>query len=181
MTEAKNSRARPNNKGTKGNKGGRPPGSSTQLTRFELNKVAKSGRSPIDIMLKNMWWWDEQADAIGEQIQLSMADLQLVTDDAKKLEELGKLKKKLDAFTHARDKAQACAVDAAPFCHAKLQSVALKSDNRGKIIEVETVVPVSNLNAPDNGKKDAVAEEGPDRSYRDGYNKSNVTPIRRVG
>lgn len=167
-------------KGGKREGAGRPSGASTQLTRFELNKVAKSGKAPIDIMLKNMWWWDEQADAIGEQIQSSMADLQLISDDDKKLEELNKLKKKLDAFTHARDKAQACAVDAAPFCHAKLQSVAVKSDNKGKILEVETVVPVSNIG---NDGHDGVKPSGSDttRSYRDGYNAEHVIPIRRAG
>lgn len=161
---------------------GRPIGSSTALTRFELNKVAKSGRSPIDIMLKNMWWWDEQADALGDQIQSALKDLAEETNDDKKVEEIEKLKNKLDAFVNARFRAQSCAVDAAPFCHAKLQSIAIKANNGKKVIEVETIIPSSSLSLPSEAVDVAIeAAVGlePDRSYRNGYNSSSVVPLRK--
>lgn len=151
---------------------------STALARMSAHKIASSDQAPLKIMLDNMMFWHNQSEALAGQIQASLEEMRA---GAASEELIQKFEKSMKHFVDARQNAQSCAVDAAPYVHPKLASVTHKADNKGKIIEVETVVPVSNLNAPDNGKKDAVAEEGPDRSYRDGYNKSNVTPIRRVG
>lgn len=160
------SRSRPGN-GGKREGAGRKPGASTQLTRYEITKVAKSGKAPADIMLKNMWWWDEQADLLQAQIVESLKDVKLIEDDDQKLDELGKLKKKFDAFVHARDKAQSCAVDAAPYIHARLQSIAIRPESKGKMI-VKTTVPTMG------------AVDDKTRSYRDGYDAVNVLPIRKT-
>jgi hypothetical protein len=82
-----------------------------------------------------------------------------------KIELIEKAKKKFDAFIHARDKAQSCAVDAAPYCHAKLQSIIMKPAQQKRIV-VETLV------ASTGDRNEAV-------DYRKDYDATNVTPIRR--
>jgi hypothetical protein len=55
-------------------------GSSTQLTRYEIAQIP-AGKRPVDIMLKNMWWWDEQADAFAAQLSASMEEIKFTSDD----------------------------------------------------------------------------------------------------
>ena len=48
--------------------GGRPLGAATRLTRARANEIVASGKSPLDVMIKNMSFWEEQAQALADTL-----------------------------------------------------------------------------------------------------------------
>lgn len=157
-----NPRARPNNRGTPGNKGGRPEGASNRLQRYQVAEIVKSKKAPLDVMLRNMWFWDEAAENMRQRIDDTM--LEMANNGANE-ETLDKMKELMKNFLSARDKAQVCAVDAAPYVHAKFQSIMMQRPNE-KVREVTLTLPSTR-----------VSEKPEDRSYRDGY--GEPVPIRK--
>ncbi len=140
---------------------GRSQGSSNEiapLSRVRAHEIIQTGNAPLDIMLRNMWFWDEHAANLQEQITETM---QSMARDGATDEQLEKAKKLLGGFLSAREKAQSCAVDAAPYVHPRLQSIQVKRDGK-KVIEVNASI------APPK-------TSGEDRSYRVGY--GNVISI----
>lgn len=102
---------------------GRPAGALSRRTRM-LNKVTdrhiRGKRLPLDVMIENMIHY--QDDARGAQAELAevfaAGKFQMDKDEWMKAIEL------LAQVGDTRMKAQKCAVDAAPFIHAKLSSIA---------------------------------------------------------
>ncbi len=149
------------------NPNGRKVGSSTQLTRAKANEICSTGKSPLDVMMRNMWFWDEHAQTLEQRIRVAMDDLAKPEDNAEEsAAKLAAAKDLLKNFLSARQNAQSCAVDAAPYVHPRLQAITLKKKTEKTIIVEATLAP------PTPG----ITE---DRSYRDGY--QNVMPIRRAG
>lgn len=144
-------------------KGGKAP-QSTALARVRAHEIAKSGKAPLDIMLDNMMFWHNQSQNIAEQIQ---SGIQSMKDGNASPELIKETEGLLKTFIAARENAQKCAVDAAPYVHPKLQSVAIKANNSGeKVIEVETLVASS-------------GDRNEDVTYRKDYDASKVLPMRK--
>jgi hypothetical protein len=72
------------------------------------------GRTPLQVMLGNMEFWERQTEAIGAQLD----SLVVPDNDADAARAAADLVRE---FLAARREAQACARDAAPFCHGKQQ------------------------------------------------------------
>src|SRR4051794_28669335 len=88
-------------------RGGRPAGAATRLTRRRANEINASGRSPLDVMAANMVYWYERANELSEQVrQLSAGE-----QDASRIAQADAL---LQQMIIARENAQRCAIDAAP-------------------------------------------------------------------
>lgn len=105
---------------------GRKPGSINAIAKmrnFRIQDLINQGRAPINVMLRNMWWWDELANDLGSTLMKHSDDLKFAKNDEDKFEALKKFNEVLEKFFHARDKAQDCAVDAAPYFHARLQNI----------------------------------------------------------
>lgn len=132
---------------------GRPEAVPTKLTRQLARDLGLSGRSPLHVMVRNMLFWDETATQLGDRLkEVLSADGAAV--DAKETASL------LKQFLEAQSNAQSCAVDAAPYCHPKLQSIAIKKDH-GKEAPLTMTLP---------------HPEGEDRSYRSVGESTGVVP-----
>lgn len=102
-------------------KRGRPSGAEGKRNRAlrELSdKLVAEGASPLEVMLTNMRFYHEQAESLLVRILTGIADRR-----ASKVKVLQMLKD----LGHFRDKAQACASDAARFVHPQLSAVAVKA------------------------------------------------------
>lgn len=109
---------------------GRKPGSKTTKTKLLAAAAAAAGITPIEVMLGNMRFYHDHAEKFTERMEIianTMSDKDLRDPQNEKLMELLKLVNKVGDF---RMKAQACAVDAAPYIHPRLTSIAVK-DERG--------------------------------------------------
>lgn len=99
---------------------GRKPGGTnarTRAMRAIADEALQSGCHPLEVMLNNMRFYHNEAQGILAQI------LAAVKAGGKKLglehlELLGKL-------YNTRNEAQKCAVDAAPYVHARLSAIAV--------------------------------------------------------
>ncbi len=80
----------------------------------------KAGKTPLDIMLKNMRFYDNKAEAMMRTLETKIADMKTPPM------ELLELLKEMSGY---RMNAQKCAVDAAGFVHPKLSSIVHKVDN----------------------------------------------------
>ena len=126
--------------------GGRPLGAATRLTRVRANEIIASGKTPLDVMIGNMTFWDRQAEVFTER-------LQELVDDGNKQGRKDHMPIILAELLTARDNAQRCAVEAAPYVHAKLQPISSGPASAAREIILRIPEP-------------AVGE---DRSYRDRY------------
>jgi hypothetical protein len=134
-------------KGVPNPNAGRRPGSATRLTRKLANDLIRQGYAPLEVMISNMLFWHKRSESIARRIELLSSENVEGSDQAKdeKYDEL------VRDYVTARENAQKCAVEAAPYCHPRLQSVALRPDG-------DTVLEVTMDLAP--------LREGEDRSYR---------------
>lgn len=109
-----------------GRKGGRKPGSPNLRTRFRaLQACREHGLTPLDVMLENLrHWHDRSADLEPEPSELG--------------------EHACEHMLHAaRERAQQCAVDAAPYCHPRLAAIRFKIESPVRvepIIEGESVI-----------------------------------------
>jgi hypothetical protein len=147
---------------------GRKPGtentSLAPLSRVRAMEIVNTGQAPLDIMLRNMLFWDETANALKEQIEFTMVAIQDAVASGDLQEDLlKKAKDLLSSHLSAREKAQGCAVDAAPYVHPRMMSIQMKKPGGKKI------VVKASLGA-------AKAEEGVNRDYRVGY--GTVIPLK---
>lgn len=97
---------------------GRKPGSVSRRTRAirELsNQAIAAGVHPLEVMLNNMRFYHNEAQNLLAQI---LAAIKKGSLGVAHLELLGKL-------YNTRNEAQKCAVDAAPYVHARLSAVAV--------------------------------------------------------
>lgn len=143
--------ARPRNDGTPSKHGGgRTPGALTKMTRDRAQRLAMDGETPLDVMIQNMLFWHRSAVNLGARIERFMETVDAKAPDYQdKLEGFKDLVKNCLA---AKDNAQRCAVDAAPYVHPKLQSIHLVKK------ETKTNITMTLSSGP--------VEE--DRSYRNG-------------
>ncbi len=105
-----------------GKKGGRPKQSlspATKMFRRQLTVLTELGQTPKQVMLENMLYWHKRTEAAEKAIMEMLKAQDLSYEDRMRLLKL------LETHVNARDKSQKCAVDAAPYCHAKLASLTL--------------------------------------------------------
>lgn len=102
---------------------GRPKGTVAARTRL-MRKIAedqiKAGETPLDIMLENMRFYHKQAEVIYNEVDWLLAKAKTDNVDFEQVKELTERIEKMGRY---RDKAQGCAVDAAPFIHPKLAAI----------------------------------------------------------
>jgi hypothetical protein len=105
-------------------KGGRPTGAASLVTRKRAHQYSQDGDVlPLDVMMSNMRFWHRESQRLEEKI-IELANTANLTPDEKK----GAMKA-LGAFLAARDKAQECARDAAPYVHPRLAAMVPKPDS----------------------------------------------------
>lgn len=105
--------------------GGRKKGTLNKKTQAILDlstRAIEAGVLPLEVMLDNMRYYHGQAQELLMKI---LADVDQGSLDQEEAVELVEAFKMLGSF---RMKSQACAVDAAPFLHAKLSNVTVKGD-----------------------------------------------------
>lgn len=110
-----------------GIKGGRPKGTKVTkkrdaLTLRQIHDLLDDGESPLDVMIDNLKFWFRQSVRLSAKLEKFLENA-----DASDPDILAQAAKMLQTLLMARDKAQVCAVDAAPYCHPKLASIEHKS------------------------------------------------------
>jgi hypothetical protein len=98
---------------------------------------SESGRTPLEVMLANMRFYDRQGDRLLKQLER----LIVRADDPQSRAEA---QETLREFLIMRDKAQAAARDPAPFCHGRLaptEQTPLPSERRIESIDWENISP----------------------------------------
>lgn len=127
---------------------GRPKGSLGQRTkalRAIADEAIAAGITPIEVMLDNMRFYHEKADVLLTAVVAG------VRDGKKKPIELLELMKELGSF---RDKAQSCAVDAAPYVHPRLSASQADVNVKVSVEEAEQAFKLvaGAMNAADSGE-----------------------------
>jgi hypothetical protein len=112
---------------------------------MRANEISASGKSPLDIMSANMLYWYDRAVALSEQVRELLAAEQDASPAAADVV--------FKEMMIARENAQRCATDAAPFVHPRLQAIATQSLPSNETTIVKTII-----NNDQN-----------DRSYRNDY------------
>ena len=101
---------------------GRKRGSLTKRTREVAEKAAATGRSPLEIMLDNMWHFQKVAED-AETVIASMNEEQVASLGESHEERFKALLAKVKAAAGLRQMAVECARDAAGYMHPKLSAV----------------------------------------------------------
>lgn len=105
----------------------------TKAIREVADKALRSGLTPLDVMMKNMRFYAEEAKGILDEIMKVVAEAQGSVPDEGTLKEINRL---LGALNSAKLNAQNCASDAAPYVHAKISSVTLSGPKGGPIQQI---------------------------------------------
>lgn len=105
---------------------GRKKGQSLEVVRkrrFAVDLMEQHDLSPIEVMMGNMVFWHRQADKLTEKLMEFMQRAN--PEDPDTINQFNELVKRM---LSCRSEAQACAVDAAPYCHPRLAAVAISTD-----------------------------------------------------
>ena len=97
--------------------------------RAIADRAFKSGVTPLEVMLKDMRWFDAKADELLNEIMAG------VDEGEAPPELLGKLAQ-LQSF---REMVFKCAVEAAPYMHPRLAAIAAKQEQEPVIERIEVV------------------------------------------
>lgn len=96
-------------------------------------------------MIRNMKFWDEQSQRIGEQLENLVIPMPAEDDTKEQLQKKDEFRREavvlLRTFLAARENAQRCAVDAAPFVHPKLQSISINKQTTKTTIKMTIPAP----------------------------------------
>ena len=108
-------------------KGGRPPMAPNRLSRKKAMELCANDELPLDIMFNNMLFWHRQSRDLGVKLE---AICKKIKNDDDRREAMSVARN----FLSAREAAQRCAVDCAPYVHAKLQAVQHEHGVAGRYI-----------------------------------------------
>lgn len=102
-------------------KSGRPPGQGSVsgvrlISRVRIKELDNARETPLDVMLNNMLFWHHHV----EELTIKIREMVVNLDSEEARSEAWALMREL---IQSRDNSQKCAVDAAPYCHAKFASV----------------------------------------------------------
>ena len=110
--------------------GGRPTGILTLTNRLRAAQIAKDGGIlPIDVMIGNMRFWYAETGRLTERIQMMLDTISKMDPGPERDKLTEHAMKSLGRMLAARDKSEDCAVDAAPYFHARLSSVVPPDDD----------------------------------------------------
>jgi hypothetical protein len=87
-----------------------------RLSRKRAMELSANNESPLDVMFENMVFWHRQSRGLGAKLEAICRKIKS-EDDRREAMSLAR------TFLSARENAQRCAVDCAPYVHAKLQAV----------------------------------------------------------
>ena len=110
-----------------GMKGGRPPMAPNRLSRKRAMQLCADKESPLDVMFDNMLFWHRQSKDLGAKLDAICGKIKN-DDDRREATSL------VRTLLSARENAQRCAVDCAPYVHAKLQAVHHEHSPTGRYI-----------------------------------------------
>ena len=108
-------------------KGGRPRMAPNRLSRKRAMQLCADKESPLDVMFSNMIFWHRQSKDLGAKLS---AIFRKIKDDDDRREAMSVARN----FLSAREAAQRCAVDCAPYVHAKLQAVQHEHGPKGRYL-----------------------------------------------
>jgi len=101
---------------------GRKRGALTKRTREVAEKAAATGRSPLEVMLENMWHFQKVAED-AEAVISCMNEEQVASLGESHEEQFKSLLAKVKAAAGLRQMAHECARDAASYMHPKLSAI----------------------------------------------------------
>lgn len=101
---------------------GRKTGALTKRTRAVAERAIADGKAPLEVMLENMWHF-QQVALDAEAVIESMNEEQVSSLGETHEEQFKALLAKVKQAAGLRVMAHECARDAAPFMHAKLSAV----------------------------------------------------------
>jgi hypothetical protein len=108
-------------------KGGRPRMAPNRLSRKRAMQLCADKESPLDVMFDNMLFWHRQSRDLGAKLDAICGKIK---NDDDRREAISLVRTLLSA----RENAQRCAVDCAPYVHAKLQAVHHEHSPSGRYI-----------------------------------------------
>lgn len=119
-----------------GAKGGRPKGIVESKTRRRVNEIlAQNGETPVDVMFDNMLYWHRKVRVLNERFEelMGQASDAIAGGGEEALQAMKELSATASKFLYARERSQSCAVDAAQYCHPKLQAIAIQQKNTHEV------------------------------------------------
>ena len=130
-----------------GKKGGRPEGALAKMSKRKANELAAADRTPLDVMVDNMnFWWDKAKD-LGTIVEEQVARVQTMENPEEARAALAEISKTATHFLAARENAQKCAVEAAPYVHPRFQSISVSKHTTKTTITMVMNKPIDNLTA----------------------------------
>jgi hypothetical protein len=102
---------------------GRPPSMLTKTSRDDAVAATKEvGRTPIQVMARNMAFWDDAAESLTGKI---ISILEAVEDGVAAADEklLNDINTNIKKMLIARDQSQRCAEGMAPYRHPRLANI----------------------------------------------------------
>jgi hypothetical protein len=109
-----------------GMKGGRPRMAPNRLSRKRAMQLCADKESPLDVMFDNMLFWHRQSRDLGAKLNAICSKIKS-EDDRREAMSVAR------TFLSARENAQRCAVDCAPYVHARLQAVPSRARPYGSL------------------------------------------------
>lgn len=92
------------------------------LSTVRAKELIDTGCAPLDVMIKNMMFWHNSAEAVGFRIQEVLDDAKTKSPE-EKLDVVKDLKPMLSHFVEFRKNSQACAEGAAPYVHSRFTAI----------------------------------------------------------
>jgi hypothetical protein len=126
-------------------KGGRPPMAPNRLSRKRAMQLCADKESPLDVMFDNMLFWHRQSRDLGAKLDAICGKIKN-EDDRREAMSLARM------FLSARENAQRCAVDCAPYVHARLQAVHHEHGPTGRYIISDR--PLTEAEGSGQGRRD---------------------------
>lgn len=114
---------------------GRKPGIPNKDRRAIIAYAEQNGKLPIEVMLDNMNFWDRNAESLLERLTKDIMPRAQELGDVALIKELVTVLDKVGDF---RERAQGCAVDAAPYIHPRLANIQFKEHQKTAEEQINT-------------------------------------------
>ncbi len=130
---------------------GRPPGALTTLSRSKAEMLLRSSNlTPLDVMIANMRFHHENGAKFAAEITKHLADRNSTPDQ---------ILQAMNKFYNAINLSQSCAVDAAPYFHAKLSSIQVKTAASPTELNNDDLIRVIAATIPEERIREALGDD----------------------
>ena len=104
---------------------------------INITELIEEGEAPLQVMIDNMLFWHKASITIGEQLSTMLQTAQASGEQL----DLRTAMKMTSQLLAARENSQKCAVDAAPYCHPKLNAIAFQGEmnHTGEVRQIDEV------------------------------------------